>query len=93
VPALDVVSLLLSGALAVSMALVGLFFLRYYRTTGDRLFASFAIVFWLMAANRLALSFFADDEVRTYLYLVRLAAFLLIIGAIWDKNRGRRAAR
>jgi hypothetical protein len=90
VPARDVVSLLLSGALSVSMALVALFFLRYYRTTGERLFAIFAVAFWLMAANRLALSFFADDEARTYLYLVRLAAFLLIIGAIWDKNRGTR---
>jgi hypothetical protein len=46
-----------------------------------------------MAANRVALSFFADDEVRTYLYLVRLASFLLILAAIWDKNRGQRASR
>jgi hypothetical protein len=92
-PRLEIVNLLLSGALTVSMALVGLFFLRYYKTTGERLFAIFAIAFWLMSVNRLLLSFLADDEVRTYLYLVRLAAFLLIIVAIVDKNRvpGERA--
>jgi hypothetical protein len=80
---------LIAGATWVCMALIGLFFLRYHRTTRDPLFRTFAIAFWILAANRIALSYWGDDESRTYLYLVRLVAYLLILYAIWDKNRAR----
>ena len=81
---------LISGAMAASQALIGLFFLRYHRTTRERLFLLFAIAFWILAVNRVAITLFAaDDETRTYFYLVRLLAYLLILYAIWDKNRAR----
>ena len=35
------------------------------------------------------LAFVMQDEVRTALYVVRLLAFILILVAIIDKNRGR----
>ena len=53
----------------------------------------FAVAFWLLGSNWLALAFVKQDEVRTVLYLVRLLAFVLILVAIIDKNRPRRPPR
>ncbi len=81
----------LSGALVTLSLAVALFQLRYWRRSKDRLFAFFAAAFALMALNRVAL-FVLDDtsEGRTYFYLLRLLAFVLIIVAIVDKNRRAR---
>ena len=69
----------------------GLFFLRFWRETRDRLFAIFAGAFWILGLQRLALVFSGNMvEDDTGLYLVRLFAFLLILGAIVDKNRSAR---
>lgn len=80
---------LMSGATIAGHALIGLFFLRWWKTTRDRLFALFATAFWILGANRLVIAYWGDDETRTYLYLVRFAAYLVILYAIWDKNRAR----
>ena len=80
----------LLGAIVMACFTVGLFFLRFWRKTRDRLFVIFAIAFWLLALNWLALAFTEQDEVRTALYVVRLLAFVLILVGIWDKNRGAR---
>jgi hypothetical protein len=78
----------LNGANATGAALVGLFFYRFWRQTGDGLFSSFALAFWLLSLNWLALGLTsADYEFRPFLYLPRLAAFSLIIAAIVEKNR------
>lgn len=66
-----------------------MFFLRFWRKTRDRLFMIFAIAFWTLGVNWLALAFFNQDEIRTALYTVRLAAFVLILAGVWDKNRPR----
>jgi hypothetical protein len=80
------------GLLVMGASIVGLFFLRFWRKTHDRLFMIFALAFWLMGFNWLALAFTQEDEVRTILYAVRLVAFVLILAAIIDKNRaGRRS--
>ncbi len=80
----------LSGAVTFGFFLAGLFFLRFWRRTGDELFLSFAIAFALLGfaqgAIMLANNFL---EERSWAYLPRLAAFLLIIVAIARKNRGR----
>ncbi len=80
------------GALVMACAVAGLFFLRFWRKTRDRLFAIFAVSFWLMGINWLALSFtdvnaVEDAEFRAALYLIRLLAFVLILYAILEKNR------
>lgn len=82
-------SLFLSGGTAVACLAIGLYFLRYWRRTSDRLFAVFALAFWVFGANRVVLVALGDEQeaVRTLVYLSRLAAFLLIIAAIVDKNR------
>jgi len=65
-----------------------LFFLRYWRVSRDRLFAFFAVAFALLAANWLALSVIDPAfEARHLIYLIRLAAFVLITIGIVDKNR------
>jgi len=78
------------GSLSACCATVGLFFLKFWRTSGDRLFAIFPLAFWVFGVSwiGLALSNPVDDS-RHAFYLVRLVAFLLIIGAIVDKNRKR----
>jgi Family of unknown function (DUF5985) len=79
---------LIPGAIVMGYAVAGLFFLRFWRQTRDRLFLIFAIAFWLLGAQRLALVLTAQlIESHTWLYLVRLFAFLLILLAIVDKNR------
>jgi hypothetical protein len=83
-----VILLLVSGAIAMGYAVAGLFFLRFWRETHDRLFLIFAGAFWVLGLQRLALVFSRDMiEDHTGLYLIRLLAFLLILGAIVDKNR------
>ena len=76
------------GAIAMASTVEGLFFLRFWRDTGDRLFAIFAIAFVLLGITRLGLALSPQElEGHTHWYWVRLAAFLLILVAIVDKNR------
>ena len=83
-----VVLQLVSGAIVMGYAVAALFFLRFWRETRDRLFLVFAAAFAVLGFQRLALAFSHDMvEDHTGLYLVRLFAFLLILGAIVDKNR------
>lgn len=81
----------LSGAIAMGYFVAGLFFLRFWSRTRDALFLSFAVAFWLLCLGQglLTLSGITDEE-RSYLYLVRLAAFLTIVAAITRKNIGAR---
>lgn len=78
-----------SGLIVAGYAVAGLFFLRFHHRTRDRLFLAFAVAFWLLAAQRTALTQYAGDVAApTWLYVLRLAAFVLIAAAIVDKNRG-----
>jgi hypothetical protein len=76
------------GATAMGCAIAALFFLRFWRESLDRLFLLFALAFWMLAFNYAVLGTVAfATEWRVYVFLVRLAAFCLIIFAIIDKNR------
>jgi hypothetical protein len=78
----------LLGATTMGCLTVAVFFARFYRDTADRFFAWFALAFAVFAVNRFVLLFLdEEDEARTFVYLVRLLAFLLIIAAIVQKNR------
>lgn len=80
----------LSGAVTLGFFLAGLFFLRFWRQTRDGLFLAFAFAFSLLGLNQglIALTDMPVEE-RSPLYLFRLAAFVIIIGAIWMKNMRR----
>ncbi len=76
------------GAIAMASSVVALFFLRFWRDTGDRLFAMFSMAFLLLGITRLGLALSPQDtEGHTHWYWVRLIAFLIILAAIVDKNR------
>ncbi len=78
----------LLGATTMGCLTVALFFWRFWRAGRDRFFALFALAFVTFAVNRLVLLLLEEgDEARTAVYAVRLAAFVLIIAAIVDKNR------
>jgi hypothetical protein len=84
------VSAFIAGALMVGYLVIGLFFLRFSRDTGDRLFAIFAAAFFLLALQRLAL-FYYGEMAGAWVYGLRLVAFLLILFAVIDKNRAATA--
>lgn len=78
----------LSGAVTLGFATAALFFLRFWRDTRDELFLAFAVAFLLLGAAQAILALGGiPDEQRSWVYLVRLVAFLTIILAILRKNR------
>jgi hypothetical protein len=81
----------LSGAITMGCAVAGLFFLRFWKRTRDRLFIAFACAFWLLGVGQALLTFArSSTDESTWLYLIRLVAFALILFSIWQKNRGKR---
>jgi alpha-D-ribose 1-methylphosphonate 5-triphosphate synthase subunit PhnI len=83
--------LFLGGMLAMGYLIAALFFLRYWRRTRERLFASFAVALLILAIQRALLAAdLAIVEDRTWYYGLRLLAFVIILLAILDKNRGDR---
>jgi hypothetical protein len=79
---------LLNGVNLTCAAIAAVFFLRFWRDSGDRFFASFALAFGLLGVHWLGLALTAPDyEFRPLLYGIRLVAFVLILGAIVQKNR------
>ena len=83
---------LLQGMAAMGAWAATLFFLRFWRASRDRLFAFFALAFALLGLNWVLLVLLrVEDESRHLLYAMRLVAFLVILAAIWDKNRAARS--
>jgi hypothetical protein len=81
------------GGLTMGCFVAGLFFVRFWRQSGDRLFLFFVAAFWLLAAHWTALAIVNPPvETRHQLFVVRLLAFVALIVGILDKNRRSRAA-
>ncbi len=77
-----------SGALLMGYAVAALFFLRFWSASRDRLFALFSLAFAVLAVQRFAITMTRETmEDQTIFYLLRLAAYVIIIVAIVDKNR------
>jgi hypothetical protein len=82
--------LFLYGAITLGFIGIGLFFFKFWRTTRDFLFAAFAASSWLLAVNQALLAVSAlPEEERTWVYLLRLAAFILLGVAVLVKNLER----
>lgn len=78
----------LSGAITMGFLVAGFFFLRFWKRTRDSLFLAFAAAFWLLGLGQALLAFTdIPVEERSWLFLLRLAAFSLILVSIWKKNR------
>ena len=78
--------LMLTGAIMVSALAISVFFFRFWRKTGDRLFGFFSAAFLLLGFERVSIVL-VSRELHGLVYLVRFCAFLLIIFAIIEKNR------
>ena len=77
----------LAGALALAHILAGAYFLRFWRKTRNSLFLSFACAFWLLAVNRVIISWLGDEHERAgHSYILRVIGFLLILATIIQKN-------
>ena len=84
----DMVNIFVQGGCAMACWVIGLFFLRYWRVSGDRLFLFFLASFWTFALSWIGLiAFNPADDTRHWFYVARLVAFLLMIAGIIDKNR------
>ena len=86
----------LSGINMATFSASGLLFLKYYVASRDRFYLLFCLACWMLAIERVVLMFFLDvfNGVRTssveshsLIYLIRSAAFLLIVAAIISKNK------
>lgn len=84
--------LFIDGAIAMGCGIAAMFFARYWRQTRDLFFALFSLSFILLAGGRImaALDRLPDSpESAPELYLMRLAAFIIMIVAIVHKNRAK----
>jgi uncharacterized membrane protein len=79
---------LANGAVIMGNVIAALFFVKFWRRTGDRLFLAFAAAFLLMGLVPLLTNLMQiPREEQSPFYLIRLAAFLIIICAIAAKSR------
>lgn len=90
----DAIVAFLQGASAMAYLVAGVYFLRFWHKTRDRLFLSFSAAFALLATNLvIVVTLGVDDERTGYSYVLRVFGFLLILYAILRKNVGGRTAR
>ena len=78
----------LGGAIVMGFAVAALMFLKFWRRTRNSLFLAFSGSFLLLGVTQALLSLgdFVDEQ-RSWLYLLRLASFLLILFALFLQNR------
>lgn len=79
---------MLVGAITLANFLIGLFFLRFWRSTHDPFFLYFALSFSIEGVNRLISGVTQTlYEGALMFYLIRFISYALIVIAIWQKNR------
>ena len=85
----------LIGIITATSLTAGVFFLRFWRTTHDRLFLGFGAAFTIEGLNRaVSLWFYPSPESdRLLVYGIRFIAFALILIAIIGKNAGAPRSR
>jgi len=82
------VNVFLWGALFASCAIVSCQLFGAWRKTRDRLFLSFTAAFALLSLHWGILGVLnPSTEARHVIYLLRFAAFVVLIAGIIDKNR------
>ncbi len=74
----------MTGCLVVTLN-----FFRFWTKSKDRLFAFFSIAFLIFSSERIVILLYGSpkSEDHAALYLLRLLGFVLIMFAIYDKNR------
>jgi hypothetical protein len=80
-----------SGLITAGFVVCALFFFRFWNRTRDSLFMAFSLCFGLLAVSQaLSTVLGLPQEERSWIYLIRLLAFLILIFAILRKNVGRK---
>ena len=85
---------ILLGAVIMGDAIAALFFVRFWKMTGDRFFLFFAASFIAIAVSRVVV----DETLppigyEPFGYLIRILSYVFIIGGIFYKNVGARRSR
>jgi hypothetical protein len=81
---------LITGAICMGSLVIALFFMRFWRDSGDRFFLYFAASFFIEGLHRLYSALHdAGAEDSPLHYLIRLLAYGLILWAILEKNLPR----
>jgi hypothetical protein len=77
-----------TGAIIMGYTIASLFFFKFWRRTGDKLFLAFGLAFLLFAATPLlTVALAVPREEQSPFYLLRALAFLVIIVAVVVKSR------
>jgi hypothetical protein len=85
---------ILLGAVIMGDVIAAVFFVRYWRLTGDRFFLFFSASFIAIAVSRVVV----DENLppvgyEPFGYIIRILSYLFIIGGILYKNMGARRSR
>lgn len=81
-----------AGAAAAGLVVTALFFIRFWNRTRDPLFAAFGVAFLLLAANQTVIALaHVPVEYRSWVYLLKVAAFGVLIFAIVRKTLTQRS--
>ncbi|MFN3462985.1 MAG: DUF5985 family protein [Terricaulis sp.] len=76
-----------AGMITMGYFVASAFFFRFWIRSSDNLFLAFSVAFLLIAiSSALTVLLSLPYEERSWLYLIRLAAFVLLIVAILGKN-------
>jgi hypothetical protein len=101
IPTIQTWTVFLSGITMATFGAAGVFFLKLWKTSQDRFFLGFAMACWLLSVERVAGLFVAGtmedlrnpiSEAGSWIYIIRLFAFLTILVVIVDKNRSQRGS-
>ena len=78
----------LRGIIVTCSVIAGGYFMKFWRQTRDTLFLAFGIAFIVEAANRTTFVFMDSPNTgNTFVYIVRLLTYVLILTTIVKKNR------
>jgi len=78
----------LLGVIATASIASAVFFLRFWRDSGDSLFLAFGLAFLIEGLNRATILFIDHPSEGTpRIYIVRCVAFVIILAGIVNKNR------
>jgi hypothetical protein len=92
------IAIFLSGITMATFSAAALFFIKFWRASGDHFFLKFSIACVLIAVERVATLFIPEsfnpirssfEGAATWTYLIRLLAFILILNAVLIKNRSK----
>jgi predicted membrane protein len=76
----------MAGMVMMGFLVAGLFFLRFWSRTRDRLFAIFGFAFFLMAVNEAFVDVTSPTNEVVFAYVLRIIAYLMLIAGIVAKN-------